>query len=204
MEHSANQIILRGKLHTLPEYSHENHDKTFFRFMIEVPRLSGTSDFLPVLAETSLIQGVPTIQGSSITVCGQIRSHNTRSEGKRHLLIFVFATSLLPDESEPLNSCQLEGILCRDPIFRRTPLGREICDIMLAVPGTFQRSNYLPCILWGKTAREVSVCHTGERIHIHGRLQSRSYTKVTETGTEKRTAYEISALEAEIISQTDS
>ena len=92
----------------------------------------------------------------------------------------------------------LEGFLCREPIYRRTPLGREICDVMLAVPRAFQRADYLPCILWGRTAQEASRCHTRDKIGITGRLQSRVYTKLTEEGAEERTAYEISALTAQI------
>lgn len=203
MDQSSNQIILTGTLFSLPEYSHDNHGRTFFRFLLDVSRLSGASDLLPILAEDSLLQSVPPDLGTRLTVCGQIRSHNTRDNGKRHLLIFVFASNIYSDEQESVNDCLLEGILCREPVYRRTPLGREICDIMLAVPGTFQRSNYLPCILWGKTARQTALCHTGDRLRIHGRLQSRGYTKLTEKGAEKRTAYEISALEAELLSPTE-
>ena len=97
-----------------------------------------------------------------------------------------------------LNDAVLEGFLCREPIYRRTPLGREICDVMLAVPRAFQRADYLPCILWGRTAQEASRCHTRDKIGITGRLQSRVYTKLTEEGAEERTAYEISALTAQI------
>ena len=100
-----------------------------------------------------------------------------------------------------MNQVTLDGFLCREPTFRRTPLGREICDVMLAVPRAFQRSDYLPCILWGKTAQEVSRCHTRECLHITGRLQSRVYTKLTEEGSQQRTAYEISALTAQILPQ---
>ena len=190
MEHIANQIILRGSLSSLPEFSHENHGRQFYRFILEVPRLSGAVDRLPVVAQLEQLNELDLSGGEMLTVTGQIRSHNIQLEGRRHLLIFVFA--------EPINDVILEGPLCREPTFRRTPLGREICDVMLAVPRAFRRADYLPCILWGRTAQEAALCHTRDVIRVYGRLQSRIYTKVTETGSEERTAYEVSALSAEI------
>ena len=199
MEHSENQILLRGSLQELPQFSHKNHDKNFYRFSLEVPRLSGTVDLLPVIAEESLLNAVDLSAGSMLTVSGQIRSHNVRTEGIRHLLVFVFAASLICEDGEPINDVILEGTVCREPTFRHTPLGREICDMMLAVPRSFQRADYLPCILWGRTAQEGASCHVRDRIRIIGRLQSRIYTKLTESGPEKRTTYEISALTASIL-----
>ena len=197
MEQVTNQVTLRGSLLSLPRLSHENHGKKFYRFTLEVPRLSGTADLLPIVAEERMIEAMDTDAGDMIRVEGQIRSHNVRSNGSRHLLIFVFAASITVEEGEPLNDVLLEGILCREPVFRRTPLGREICDMMLAVPRQFKRADYLPCILWGRLAQEGSQCHIRDGIRISGRLQSRNYTKVTEEGPEERTAYEISALTAE-------
>lgn len=198
MEHTTNQIILRGTLASLPQFSHENHNRRFFRFLLEVPRLSGAVDTLPVIAEESILNAADLSGGDMLTVGGQIRSHNIRSDGRRHLLIFVFASTLVCENGEPKNEVVLEGSLCREPTYRRTPLGREICDVMLAVPRTFKRADYLPCILWGRTAQEASRCHTRDRIRVCGRLQSRVYTKVTDSGSEERTAYEISALTAQI------
>ena len=197
MEQVTNQITLRGSLLSLPRFSHENHGKKFFRFTLEVPRLSGTADLLPIVAEERLVASIDPDGGEMIRVEGQIRSHNIRSEGARHLLIFVFATSITAEDGEPINDCILEGPLCREPVYRRTPLGREICDIMLAVPRQFRRADYLPCILWGRTAQEGSRCPTRDLLRICGRLQSRNYTKLTEEGPQERTAYEISALTAE-------
>lgn len=201
MEHTINQIVLRGTLASLPQFSHENHDRRFFRFLLEVPRLSGFIDTLPVIAEEGILNDMDLSGGGMLTVTGQIRSHNVRSDGRRHLLIFVFAASIRCEDGEPVNDVILEGSICREPTYRRTPLGREICDVMLAVPRAFKRADYLPCILWGRTALEVSQCHTRDRIHICGRMQSRVYTKVTEEGSEERTAYEISALTAQMIEE---
>ena len=198
MEHTANQITLRGTLASMPQFSHENHGKRFYRFFLEVPRLSTAVDTLPVIAEESLLNGADLSDGEYFTVTGQIRSHNIRTDGRRHLLIFVFAGSIVCEDAEPMNDVILEGPICREPTYRKTPLGREICDVMLAVPRAFKRADYLPCILWGRTAQEAARCHTRDRIRIFGRLQSRLYTKVTDFGPQERTAYEISALSAEI------
>lgn len=196
MEHTANQITLRGSLASLPQFSHENHGRRFFRFLLDIPRLSGAVDTLPIIAEEGILSGTDLSDGEMLTIDGQIRSHNIRSDGKRHLLIFVFANAILCEDGDPINDVILEGPICREPTYRKTPLGREICDVMLAIPRAFRRADYLPCILWGRMAQEVSQCHTRDIITIRGRLQSRIYTKITESGSEERTAYEISALTA--------
>lgn len=197
MEHMDNQITLRGSLMALPHFSHENHGKQFFRFTLEVPRLSGAVDLLPVVVEEGILNAMDLSAGQMLTVTGQIRSHNIRTEGSRHLLIFVFAQTLVCEDGEPINEVRIQGPLCKAPNFRRTPLGREICDIMIAVPRAFRRADYIPCILWGTLAQTCSGCSVRDPIQIFGRLQSRIYTKLTEEGAEERTAYEVSALTAE-------
>lgn len=199
MELTANHIILRGSLVCLPQFSHENHGRRFFRFSLEVPRLSGTVDTLPVIAQEDVLNAMELSDGEMLTVTGQVRSHNVRIDGKRRLLIFVFADLILCEDGEPLNEVTISGPICREPTYRRTPLGREICDVMLAVPRAFRRADYLPCILWGRTAQECAQYHTRDVLHLTGRLQSRVYTKVTDSGSEERTAYEISALSAQRI-----
>ena len=199
MEHTNNIITLRGELVKLPEFSHENHGRIFYRFLLNVPRLSGTVDTLPVIAERSILEEMDLSGGEMIAVTGQIRSHNIRTDGGRRLLIFVFAATVTTEEGDPVNHVLLEGPLCREPSFRRTPLGREICDAMLAVPRAFRRADYIPCILWGRTAQEIAGCHTRDHIRICGRLQSRCYTKLTEDGPLERVAYEVSALSGEFV-----
>lgn len=200
MEHTCNQITIRGNLLELPRFSHENHGRRFYRFTVEVPRLSENVDLLPVVAEERVLCDMDLSSGDMLTVTGQIRSHNTRENGIRRLLIFIFASKITAECGEAINSVILEGPLCREPVFRRTPMGREICDVMLAVPrSAYKRADYLPCILWGRTAKEISHCHTRDRIRLEGRLQSRIYTKLTDNGPIERTAYEISALTAEIL-----
>ena len=199
MEQCINQIKVRGSLQGLPQFSHENHGKQFYRFFLEIPRLSGAVDILPVVADSWILSKMDLSGGEMLTVTGQIRSHNSRTDGVRHLLIFVFAQNIICEDGEPMNEVLLQGPLCKDPTYRRTPLGREICDVMLAVNRGFKRADYLPCILWGRIAQEISLCHTSDTIQVSGRLQSRTYTKQTEDGPEERTAYEISALTAQII-----
>ena len=201
MEHIVNQITVRGELVDLPTFSHENHGKRFFRFELDIPRLSGNSDCIPVIAEERILETVDLSGGEMLTVTGQIRSHNIRAGGSRHLLIFIFAATIVAEDGPPCNDVLLEGPLCKEPIYRRTPLGREICDAMLAVPRTFRRADYLPCIFWGRTAEDISACHTGDCVRIVGRLQSRTYIKRTEFGQQERIAYEISALSAQITEQ---
>ena len=199
MEHTTNIITLRGELESLPEFSHENHGRTFYRFTLLVPRLSGAVDRLPIIAEDRLLEEIDPNNGEMLTITGQVRSHNIRTDTGRRLLIFVFAMGIRAEDGDPINEVTLKGPLCREPTYRRTPLGREICDAMLAVKRTFHRADYLPCILWGRTAQEISSCSTRDVISICGRLQSRNYTKITNEGPQERTAYEISALTAELI-----
>lgn len=204
MEQSVNQIHLRGTLHSPPVFSHENHGRQFYRFFLDVPRLSGTSDLLPIIADQHTLETAQIADGTMISVTGQIRSHNHRSNGNRHLLIFAFASSVVCESGPALNEILLEGIICRSPTYRLTPLGREICDVMLAVPRGYRHSDYLPCIFWGRTAKDVSLCNTGDKLQLNGRFQSRCYQKSAETGTEQKTAYEISALNAQIQKDTPS
>ena len=203
MEHTINTITVRGSLQSLPQFSHENHGKRFLRFYLEVSRRSGAMDILPVIVEERIMEEVDPTAGSMLTVTGQIRSYNHRSDGVRHLMIFVFASLVIAEDGEPINDVVLTGALCREPTYRRTPLGREICDVMLVAPRAFRRADYLPCILWGRTAQEVSACHTGDQIYIEGRLQSRTYTKLTEEGPVEKVAYEISALSAQILDKEE-
>ena len=203
MERTENQITVRGSLQQLPQFSHENHGRRFCRFSLEVERLSGTVDLLPVIVRQELLGELDPCAGEMLLVSGEIRSHNVRKEDGRHLQIFLFADQIRAEDGEPMNEVTVTGNLCRAPVLRRTPLGRDICDLMLAVPRAFHRADYLPCILWGRTAQEAACCHTGDCITIRGRLQSRLYNKVTDCGTESRVAYEISAMNADIPCPTD-
>ena len=201
MEHTGNQITLCGSLCALPEYSHSNHDRRFYRFSLEVERLSGTADILPVVAAEDVLMEADLFAGGRFLVAGQIRSFNSRAQTGRKLIISVFAESVTTTEQQPQNDAVLTGTICKPPIYRRTPLGREICDVMLAVPRQYQRTDYIPCILWGRTAETAADLSVGTKITLTGRLQSRSYVKVLPEGAEERTAYELSAMELEILEE---
>lgn len=198
MEHTANQITLRGTLVELPQFSHENHDKQFYRFLLEVERLSGATDRLPILVPEQVLSEMDVSGGTMLGVKGQIRSFNSRAVSGRRLVISVYAENLETCDGEPENQVCLTGTVCKEPVYRRTPLGREICDVMLAVNRPYHRADYIPCIFWGRTAEEVSSCSVGTQLSLTGRLQSRTYIKMLEQGSECRTAYEVSAMTAEI------
>ncbi len=192
-----NAVYLCGELIELPVFSHENHGKVFDKFSLSVERLSGARDDVVILAERSLLSELDPTQGSMIQVEGQLRSYNNRSGEGRRLVISVYAQTVNICEGEPDNTVFLRGSICREPVLRRTPLGREICDIMLAVERKYYRRDYLPCILWGSVARMGAELEKGELLELSGRLQSRLYVKQTEDGPEERVAYEVSAITAQ-------
>lgn len=198
MEHSVNEIMLRGALAELPQFSHENHERRFYSFPLEVERLSGAVDVLPVIVPEPVLWEMDLSGGSMLEVKGQIRTFNNRSQTGRRLVISVYAEMLASCEGTPDNQVQLCGTVCKEPVYRRTPLGREICDVMLAVNRPYHRSDYIPCIFWGKTAELVHEGTVGSSVRLTGRLQSREYRKVLGDTWEMRTAYEVSAMTAEI------
>lgn len=198
MEYAANQITLCGTLYRLPEFSHENHGKRFFKFFLEIPRLSGTVDLLPIIGSENVLNRLDVSGGSRLLVRGQVRSfHDPNATGQR-LMIFAFAEDVQAGEFAPCNEVTLTGTIRKTPTFRRTPLGRDICDVMLSVQRSYGRSDYLPCIFWGRSAHEVANCIPGDMVTLTGRLQSRQYRKVLEEGVLLRTAYEVSALTMEL------
>lgn len=199
MEHILNHIELCGTMASAPAFSHESHGKRFYQFMLEVERLSGTADVLRIVVPEELLSQTAIDCGSTIRISGQIRSFNSKTEHTRRLMISVFAEMIELCDEEPDNHVILTGTICKPPVFRRTPLGREICDVMLAVNRPYRRADYLPCIFWGTTAQEISVLDVGTALTVEGRLQSREYVKLLENGSERRVAYEVSAVAAEIL-----
>lgn len=150
-----------------------------------------TPDTLPVLLPEALL---PQVQNQALRVQGQLRSFNNRSGVGSRLVLTVYAQTLTPGTGELCNHIALSGSLCKAPIFRRTPLGRSICDVMLAVPRRYGRADYLPVIAWGQLAAQVSRLRVGDPLSLEGRIQSRIYQKVTDAGTQERTAYEVSVM----------
>lgn len=199
MEYTANGIELRGSLVELPQFSHENHDRRFYRFLLEVERLSGAVDILPVIVSETVLGEMDLSGGSMVEISGQIRSFNNRAPTGRRLVISVYAERLTASEGEPCNEVHLSGVICKEPVFRCTPLGREICDVMLAVNRPYHRADYIPCIFWGKMANLVAEHTVGTTVELTGRLQSRDYVKVMGEESEARTAYEVSAMTAMIL-----
>ena len=200
MEYTANRVILRGSLAGLPAFSHENHACRFYRFFLEVERLSGTADVLPVIAAEDVLNTMDLSGGGRIEVRGQLRSFNSRAPSGRKLILSVYAAELETSDEGPENLVELTGALCKPPVYRRTPLGREICDVMLAVSRPYHRTDYLPCILWGRTAQAAAQLPPGAQLALTGRLQSREYVKLLPGGSETRVAYEVSAAAAEAVS----
>ena len=199
MEHLTNQIMLRGTLSQLPQFSHENHGKRFYSFSLEVERLSGTVDTLPILMPEQVLWQMDLSGGDMLEITGQIRTFNSHSAENRRLIISVYAQSLISCEGVFLNEVELTGTICKPPVCRMTPLGRQICDVMLAVNRPYHRADYIPCILWGQTARLAGDCVVGTQLHLTGRLQSRQYVKLIEGQSITKTAYEVSAMTAEIL-----
>lgn len=202
MDLITNYAFLRGSLWELPQLSHENHGKQFFRFYLDIPRLSGNFDRIPVVIREDVLNRVDLSGGRMVAVRGQVRSFRNLAEQGPRLMIFLYAEDCWTDDDEACNEVNLQGRLTRDPVYRRTPLGREICDGMLNVPRQYHRSDYLPCIFWGKTALDISRGQSGDTVSLTGRLQSREYRKVTPDGVFQRTAYEISALTAQLEDST--
>ena len=194
MQEGINSIELCGKVAASPVFSHENHGQSFYRFLLEAERLSGQSDRIEVLALSSTLAATDMQEGARIRVLGQLRSYNNRSDSGRRLVISVLANVITPWEGEARNTVLLSGALCKPPILRRTPLGRSICDVMLAVNRRYGRSDYLPCIAWGQLAMQIGAMDVGSILSLEGRIQSRIYTKTVDGQSEQRTAYEISIM----------
>jgi len=187
-----NFISMSGTLAEEPVLSHESHGEKIYVFPLIIRRLSGKDDILRTYLRSSFIPVNPLKKGDRLTFEGEIRSFNNRGDVGSRLLISVFIRRILPTIDDDLNSCFLTGAICRQPIFRRTPLGREICDFMLAVNRRYQKSDYIPIIAWGHNAHLLSQTPVGTDINLEGRLQSRTYLKLSPEGHQERTAYEFS------------
>ena len=198
---NENNGIFSGTVLAEPEFSHENHGEDYFRFPLRVLRLSGAEDVLPVVVSRSQLEFRPVHPEDALTVEGEIRSFNNRSGVGSRLVLTVFARYLRPSEGEDGNSVTLAGVLCRPPVYRRTPLGREICDLTLAVNRRYGRADYLPCITWGAIARTCAALQVGTPLRMEGRFQSRVYAKTLEEGIVHRTAYEVSVMALEVLEQ---
>lgn len=194
MDHNFNRLRLCGQVESSPTISHVNHGMSFYKFPLSIERLSGQADVLTVIASEALLEHTPIREGDFVTVEGQLRSFNNKSGVGHRLIISVFARTLSVSGHLPFNQIQLSGILCKAPTLRHTPLGREICDIILAVNRRYGRADYLPCIAWGAVAQQVAEMPVGSRLTVEGRIQSRAYTKNTGGVLTEHTAYEVSIM----------
>ncbi len=209
-----NHIILVGKVTSDKVFSHEVYGERFYIFKMEIPRLSGTSDIIPITVSERLLTQDLNI-GEKIVVKGQFRSYNTYVDNKNRLILTVFAKDIIresdfTDEQEELekqnisNEVVLNGYICKTPIYRQTPFKREIADLLLAVNRAYNKSDYIPCIAWGRNARYCQNMEVGTCVKIVGRVQSRIYEKKHEDGSvEERVAYEVSIGSMEIVDQND-
>ncbi len=191
-EKSTNTVYLQGRVGSAVEYSHDLYGERFYEFKLNVPRLSEHLDVIPITASEALVAGLQADE--LIAVSGQFRSFN-RPDGERsRLILSVFAREITQPQAEVNpNAAELIGYICKPPIYRTTPFNREICDVLLAVNRAYSKSDYIPCIAWGKNARLIKNAPVGQKMCVAGRIQSRQYTKRLENGeTELRTAYEFS------------
>lgn len=203
-----NSLILVGKVTSEKEFSHEIYGESFYSFNLEIPRLSGTADIIPITISERLITNFDLQIGKEVVVEGQFRSYNTYEDTKSRLILTVFVKEIRDrideEEIKVPNEVELIGHICRKPIYRKTPFGREISDILLAVNRAYNKSDYIPCIAWGRNARFCADMETGTEIRIVGRVQSRSYEKKYEDGTvENKVAYEVSVSSLELIEKEE-
>lgn len=192
-----NEVELTGTVESDLKFNHEVYGEGFYSFVIKVMRLSDISDLINVTISERLLQNFSLNKGDTVTVSGQFRSYNNYTESGNKLMLTVFARdiNINPEDSKLKNpnNIYLNGFLCKKPVYRTTPFGREITDLLIAVNRAYNKSDYIPCIAWGRNARFAGGLEVGENIKIHGRIQSRDYQKkISETETVTRTAYEIS------------
>lgn len=211
-----NHLILVGKVTSEKKFSHEIYGESFYIFDVEVPRLSDVTDIIPVTISERLINDEKMKIGSKVLIKGQFRSYNSYVNEKNKLILTVFAKDIkyedelqkLQEEEyrkeDPSNEVELIGYICKKPIYRQTPFGREIADVLLAVNRAYNKSDYIPAIAWGRTARFCQNIETGTEVKVIGRVQSRQYEKKYEDGSsEVKVAYEVSVASLEVINPED-
>ena len=214
-----NYLTLVGKVTGEKRFSHEIYGERFYVFNLEIPRLSGNSDIIPITVSERLIKEDTLQEGKKLLVKGQFRSYNSYENEKNRLILTVFAKDIVElneneennEENEMVkkdtvtNEVVLVGYICKKPIYRQTPFGREISDLLLAVNRAYNKSDYIPCIAWGRNARFCQNIEVGTQVKVVGRVQSRQYEKKHEDGTvETRVAYEVSVGSLEVIEEKDS
>lgn len=207
-----NHLVLMGKVTSEKRFSHEIYGESFYIFNLEVPRLSGNEDIIPITVSERLLNDLDLSIGKKVIVEGQFRSYNSYENERNKLILTVFAKDIIDykedasDENKPTTSNEvvLNGYICKKPIYRQTPFGREIADILLAVNRAYNKSDYIPCIAWGRNARFCQNLEIGTEIKVIGRVQSRTYEKKFEDGTSQtRIAYEVSIGSMEVVNKDE-
>ena len=199
-----NSVTISGMVTCEPVYSHEIYGEKFYEVTLSVKRLSGMDDYLPISVSEHLLSDI-FHEGQMVTVSGQFRSYNKTVGEKSKLMLTVFVRDVLPfDETINPNTLELTGYICKPPIYRTTPFNREICDVLIAVNRQYNKSDYIPCIVWGRNARFAGGLAVGEHINVLGRVQSRNYQKKLPDETiVTRTAYEVSVSKITVVSDEE-
>lgn len=189
-----NRVFLSGTVESLPVFSHETFGEAFYEVSLLVPRLSDHLDKVPVTVSEKLLTGGKFDLGKFVCIKGQFRSYNKLEDGKSKLILTVFVREICDfEEDMNPNIIEITGFICKEPTYRTTPFNREICDVLIAVNRAYNKSDYLPCIAWGRNAKFVSELSVGTKVNIVGRIQSREYQKHTESGEVlSKIAYEVS------------
>ena len=191
-----NKVMLAGKIVAPLKFQMEHKGEAFYRTILEVNRQSGQCDLIPLLLSQRLFDDTKNYEGQLVCVTGQFRSYNNHEQIKTRLLLHAFVKELnllnSVEEAGSMNEILLHGFLCKPPVYRKTPLGREIADVLLAVNREYGRTDYIPCIVWGRNARFVSGLKVGNQVQVTGRIQSRVYEKIKGNETVKKRAYEVS------------
>lgn len=202
-----NRVSIIGEVVSEFQFSHEVFGEGFYLVNVSVDRLSDMVDIIPLMISERLIDVTKDYRGMKIEVSGQFRSYNRHEGLKNKLILSIFVRELqfvedddMPQEQSKSNQIYLDGYVCKPPIYRKTPLGREIADILIAVNRPYGKSDYIPCIAWGRNARFASTIEVGDHLQVQGRVQSREYTKkINEEETEKRVAYEVSVSKIDFV-----
>ena len=192
MEGTNNVVELCGTPAEKPIFSHTGGGEEYFTFPLEIGRLSGYIDRINIVARRTLLEGLEVGENPRLGVTGELRSFNNKKGGGNRLVITVLAKEIYFSDGEDSNRVSLSGVICKPPNLRRTPMGRQISDIMLAVNRRYGRSDYLPCIAWGGMAEACAALGVGDSLSFEGRIQSRKYIKAENDTAEERTAFEVS------------
>lgn len=204
MEMNNNKAVIAGKMVSLPKFSHEVFGEKFYEFDMEIKRLSDSSDIIPVTISEKLMNDETLAVGGTYEFVGQFRSYNKLEEGKSRLMLTMFVRAIVPFCGEYKNEVEVVGYLCKEPVYRTTPFKREICDILVAVNRSYNKSDYLPCIAWGRNARYARNFMIGDKVSVTGRIQSRVYQKKLENGeTLLKTAYELSLSSLQLVKEDE-